>query len=198
MTPASGSRDVAQPNLAANIVASLTAAGRTVAVAESLTGGSVVAELIRIPGASLVVRGGIVAYDTALKASLLGVSRELLDAHGPVHPEVAAAMAEGVRAAAAVDGHPADVGVATTGVAGPDPHGEAPVGLVYVAVADAAGTTVREHRFVGDRAAIRAQTGHAALTLLAQHQSGALGNDMGDGRVTNSRLTTVPQVGRIQ
>lgn len=152
--------------LAERIVARLTVEGRTVAVAESLTGGAVVAALVGIPGASLAVRGGIVAYDTALKESLLGVSPTLLDAHGPVHPEVAAAMAEGVRSAAAVGGHPADLGVATTGVAGPDAQGGAPVGLVYVAVADAAGTIVREHRFAGDRAEIRAQAAHAALGLL--------------------------------
>ena len=152
--------------IAARLVARLTAEGRSLAVAESLTGGAVLAELVGVPGASLVVRGGIVAYDTALKATLLGVPRDLLDAHGPVHPEVASAMAEGVRSAAAIGGHPADLGLATTGVAGPDPQGEAPVGLVYVAVADAAGTVVREHRFVGDRAAIRAQAGRAVLDLL--------------------------------
>lgn len=152
--------------IAERLVARLTADGRSLAVAESLTGGAVMAELVGIPGASLVVRGGIVAYDTALKASLLGVPRALLDAHGPVHPEVATAMAEGVRAAATIDGHSADLGLATTGVAGPDTQGGAPVGLVYVAVADTARTTVREYRFAGDRAAIRAQTVHAALELL--------------------------------
>lgn len=150
----------------ARLVSGLTRAGRTLAVAESLTGGAVVAELIRVPGASLVVRGGIVAYDTALKHRLLGVSAELLAAHGPVHAEVAAAMAEGVRSALTVDGHPADIGLATTGVAGPDPQGGAPVGLVFVAVTDAAGTVVREHRFAGDRAAIRAAAVDAALALL--------------------------------
>jgi nicotinamide-nucleotide amidase len=153
---------------AAGLVDRLTTVGRSVAVAESLTGGAVVAALVGVPGASLVVRGGIVAYDTALKASLLGVPAGLLAQYGPVHPEVAAAMAEGVRGAAAVGGHPADFGVATTGVAGPDPQGAAPVGLVYVAVADAAGTTVREHRFAGGRAAIRAQACDAALDLLAE------------------------------
>ncbi len=152
----------------ARLVSDLTRTGRTLAVAESLTGGAVVAELIRVPGASLVVRGGIVAYDTALKHSLLGVSAELLAAHGPVHAEVAAAMAEGVRSALTVDGHPADVGLATTGVAGPDPQGGAPVGLVFVAVTDAVGTVVREHRFAGDRAAIRAAAVDAALALLAE------------------------------
>lgn len=152
----------------ARLISDLTRRGRTLAVAESLTGGAVVAELIRVPGASLVVRGGIVAYDTALKHSLLGVSAELLAAHGPVHAEVAAAMAGGVRSALAVDGHPADIGLATTGVAGPDPQGGAPVGLVFVAVTDAEGTVVREHRFAGDRAAIRAAAVDAALALLAE------------------------------
>ena len=151
------------------VIADLTAAGLTIAVAESLTGGSVVAELVRVPGASAVVRGGVVAYATPLKHSLLGVPAELLATHGPVHGEVAAAMAQGVRSAAAVDGHPADLGLATTGVAGPDPQDGAPVGLVFVAVADAAGTIVREHRFVGDRAAIRALATDAARDLLADH-----------------------------
>ncbi|MDX2025927.1 CinA family protein [Microcella sp.] len=151
----------------AQLISDLTDAGLTLAVAESLTGGAVVAELIRIPGASLVVRGGIVAYDTALKHSLLAVSAELLATHGPVHPDVAAAMAEGVRSALTIDGHPADIGLATTGVAGPDPQGGAPVGLVFVAVTDAAGTVVSEHRFSGDRAAIRAAAADAVLTLLA-------------------------------
>jgi nicotinamide-nucleotide amidase len=150
----------------ARLVSDLTRAGRTLAVAESLTGGAVVAELVRVPGASVVVRGGIVAYDTSLKQSLLGVSAEVLAAHGPVHAEVAAAMAEGVRLALTVDGHPADIGLATTGVAGPDPQGGAPVGLVFVAVTDAEGTVVREHRFGGDRAAIRAAAVDAALALL--------------------------------
>lgn len=157
----------------AALIARLGDAGLTVAVAESLTGGAVVAELIRVPGASLVVRGGIVAYDTALKHSLLGVAAELLAAHGPVHADVAAAMAQGVRAAAAVDGHPADLGLATTGVAGPDPQNGAAVGLVFVAVADAAGTVVREHRFAGDRPAIRAAAVDAALDLLADRLDGA-------------------------
>lgn len=153
----------------AQVIADLTATGLTVAVAESLTGGSVVAELVRVPGASAVVRGGVVAYATPLKHSLLGVPAELLVAHGPVHGDVAAAMAQGVRSAAAVDGHPADLGLATTGVAGPDAQDGAPVGLVFVAIADAGGAIVREHRFAGDRSAIRSQAVDAALELLADH-----------------------------
>lgn len=163
-SPAAGTGSV---DSTAVLVERLIAEGRSVAVAESLTGGALLAELIRVPGASAVVRGGVVAYDTALKHSLLGVDAGLLAAAGPVAPAVAGAMAEGVRAVAAVDGHPAHWGVATTGVAGPDPQGAAPVGLVYVAVADAERTLVREHRFVGDRAAVRRQAVAAALALLA-------------------------------
>ncbi len=156
-----------QRDLAAEVITALTSAGLSLAVAESLTGGAVLADLVRVPRASAVLRGGVVAYDTALKASLLGVPRDLLEAHGAVHPDVAVAMAEGVRVAAAVEGLNADIGVATTGVAGPDRQGNAPVGRVYVAVADAVGTVVREHQFAGDRAAIRAQAVLAVLQLLA-------------------------------
>lgn len=153
---------------AESVIAALTRAGLTLAIAESLTGGAVSAELVSVPGASAVVRGAIVAYDTSLKSSLLGVPSALLAQHGPVHAEVAALMAEGVRGVAAVGGHPADIGLATTGVAGPDPQGDAPVGLVFVALADAEGTVVRELRLSGDRAAIRARTVEAALALLAR------------------------------
>lgn len=151
---------------AAEVVRRLTAAHRTVAVAESLTGGRVMASLVDIPGASAVVRGGVVAYATPLKSSLLGVDAALLAARGPVDAGVAAAMAEGVRRAAAVNGDPADIGLGTTGVAGPDPQGDAPVGLVFVAVADGAGTEVRELRLDGDRAAIREAAVEAVLALL--------------------------------
>ncbi len=148
------------------LIAELTRAGLTLAVAESLTGGAVAAELVSVPGASIVLRGAVVAYDTALKSSLLGVPAALLVQHGPVHADVAALMAEGVRGVATVGGHPADIGVATTGVAGPDPQGDAPVGLVFVAVADDAGVEVRELRLAGDRAEIRAQAVDAALELV--------------------------------
>ncbi len=158
--PASGS--------APFIVTTLARRGLTIAVAESLTGGALTAQLVSVPGASAVLRGGVVAYDTALKNSLLGVPLAQLTLHGPVHADVAILMAEGVRAATAVAGHPADIGLATTGVAGPDAQGDAPVGLVFVALADAAGTQVRELRLSGDRAAIRAQAVDAALDLVAQ------------------------------
>ena len=89
--------------LAAEIVETLTGRGETIAVAESLTGGLLVAELITVPGASLVVRGGVVAYATDLKARLLGVDDALLARVGAVHAEVATQMARGVRLRLAVD-----------------------------------------------------------------------------------------------
>ncbi len=97
--------------------------GVTFGVAESLTGGEIASAIVSVPGASDVFRGGIVAYATPLKRSLLGVDGTLLDVEGPVHPEVARQMAEGARIACAVDGHPADFAIATTGVAGPASQG---------------------------------------------------------------------------
>ncbi|ERK67345.1 competence/damage-inducible protein CinA, partial [Leifsonia aquatica ATCC 14665] len=86
----------------ARLIARLRETGRTIAAAESLTGGELTAELTRVPGASAVVVGGAVVYATQLKHTLLGVDAALLDAEGPVHPRVAAQLAEGVRARLAV------------------------------------------------------------------------------------------------
>ena len=152
--------------LAPAVVAELVGRGLTVAVAESLTGGLVVAELVSVPGASAVVRGGVVAYQTPLKHSLLGVDAGLLAEHGPVHPDVAAAMATGVRDRLAVDGRPADVGLSTTGVAGPDDQdGHAP-GTVFVGLAVGDRVVVRPLRLTGDRAAVRAATVEECLSSL--------------------------------
>ena len=147
----------------AELIAELTRRGLRIAVAESLTGGLVVAELTRIPGASLVVSGGIVAYDTELKRSLLGVSAELLEREGAVHPEVARQMADGVRRALAVDDRWAEIGVATTGVAGPDPQDGKPPGTVFVGVAFAGEVEAIALELDGDRTAIRTATVRAAL-----------------------------------
>jgi len=155
------SRDVG-----AAVVALLIERGLTVAVAESLTGGLLVAELIRTQGASATVRGGIVAYDTALKHTLLGVDAGLLAVHGPVHPDVARQMAAGVRAALAVDELPADIGIATTGVAGPDPQGGVEVGTVFVAIALGIEIHVMELALDGDREAIRSAVVYESLVEL--------------------------------
>src|SRR5580692_12631099 len=103
--------------LAAEVVARLTQAGHTLATAESLTGGLVAAAVTDVPGASSAFRGGVVAYATELKAEALGVDVAMLKAHGPGYAPVAAAMAQGVRKRLQ-----ATIGVATTGVAGPDPQ----------------------------------------------------------------------------
>ena len=147
----------------AELIAELTRRGLRIAVAESLTGGLVAGELTRIPGASLAVSGAIVADDTDVKRSLLDVPAGLLAAEGAVHPEVARRMAEGVRHALAVGGRAADLGLATTGVAGPDPQDGRPVGTVYVGVADADGADAVALELPGDRDAIRRATVRAAI-----------------------------------
>ncbi|MFP5336346.1 MAG: CinA family protein [Actinomycetes bacterium] len=145
----------------ADVVAACRAAGLTVAVAESLTAGLVAARLADVPGASAVLRGGVVAYATDLKTSLLGVDPALLAVVGAVDAEVAAQMATGVRERLG-----ADLGVATTGVAGPDPQDGRPPGTVYVAVATPSTTRVRAEQLAGDRAAVRRAAVDAALDLL--------------------------------
>jgi nicotinamide-nucleotide amidase len=144
----------------------LTRRRLTIAVAESLTGGLLVAELIGVPGASAVVSGGVVAYNTALKHSLLGVDANLLVARGAVDPDVAAAMAEGVRVACAIDGVPASIGLSTTGVAGPDPQDGKPVGTVFVGVSTDRGTRVFDLTLGGSRNELRRRVVSESLVQL--------------------------------
>jgi nicotinamide-nucleotide amidase len=153
---------------AERVVERLTELGWTVGIAESLTGGLLIASLVTVPGASACVRGGVVAYDTSLKASLLGVDSGFLAEHGPVQPKVARQMAEGVREATAVGGVRADVGVATTGIAGPTSPDGQPVGTVHIGVATALGTRVESLHLDGSRDEIREQTVRRALRLLRE------------------------------
>jgi nicotinamide-nucleotide amidase len=148
--------------LARRVVTALAGRGQTVAVAESLTGGLLAAALVEVPGASAVFRGGVVAYATDLKASLLGVPAGLLDRHGAVHPEVAAAMAGGVRTRLN-----ATFGLATTGVAGPEPADGQPVGTVFIAVSSPGALVPQGLRLAGDRATVRQQTVVMSLKQLA-------------------------------
>jgi len=148
-------------DLAGEILALLKARGHTVAVAESLTGGLVAAALTDIPGASASFRGGVVTYATELKAALLGVDPVLLARHGAVYAPVAAAMAAGVRERLG-----ATYGVATTGVAGPEPADGQPVGTAHIAVSAADDTVVRTIALTGDRHDIRRLTVEHALGLL--------------------------------
>lgn len=146
--------------LAERVLAALGRRGWSIAAAESLTGGLVTAALVDVPGASAHVRGGIVAYATELKATLLGVDASLLAARGPVDPDVAVQMAQGARRALG-----ADVGLATTGVAGPDPQGATAVGTVHVAVVTPEAVAMSQLALDGTRDEIRAQAVRGVLEL---------------------------------
>jgi nicotinamide-nucleotide amidase len=146
---------------AAGAVAALRDAGATVATAESLTGGLVCATLVGVPGASDVVRGGVVAYAPEVKTTMLGVDADLIDARGTVDAEVADAMARGARTRLG-----ATYGLATTGVAGPDASEGKPPGTVHIAVAGPQGVVTQLLELAGDRAAIRSATVDALLSLL--------------------------------
>ncbi|MEU2495269.1 nicotinamide-nucleotide amidohydrolase family protein [Streptomyces sp. NPDC007883] len=153
---------------AAAVLRLLAERGESLAVAESLTGGLVAAELTSVPGASKSFLGSVTAYATALKRDLLGVDGALLAEHGAVHAEVAAQMAAGVRARTG-----AGWGIATTGVAGPDPQDGQPVGTVFVAVAGPGGSRkVARLRLNGDRSEIRRESVRSVLELLAGELSG--------------------------
>ncbi|MCJ2026141.1 CinA family protein [Methylobacterium sp. J-067] len=145
------------------LVAAYTRAGRTLATAESCTGGLVAALLTAVPGSSAVVERGYVTYSNAAKAEAIGVDPNLIARHGAVSEPVARAMAEGARAASR-----ADVAVAITGIAGPGGgSAEKPVGLVHLAVAGPHGTHHLARRY-GDlgRAGIRRAAVADALSLL--------------------------------
>ncbi len=147
---------------AAALVGRLTHGGQTVAVAESLTGGLLAATIVAVPGASVVFRGGLVVYATDLKARLAGVPADLLEQRGPVDPDVACWLARGAR-----DRCLADWGLATTGVAGPDPQDGVPVGTVYLGLARPEGSVLaRRLDLAGTRQQIRDATVAAAIALL--------------------------------
>lgn len=147
---------------AAAVLAALAHRSETLAIAESLTGGLLTSALVDVPGASLVVRGGVVAYQTDVKHDLLGVDAGLLDESGAVDPTVAGQMAAG-----AAERLHADRAVATTGVAGPDPQDGHAVGEVYIAIVSEAGRVVRRFEFAGDRARIRNRSVAAAIDMLS-------------------------------
>lgn len=144
----------------AAVLRALLVRGWSIAAAESLTGGRVTAALVDVPGASASVRGGIVVYATDLKGAVLGVEADLLAARGAVDPAVAVQMAQGVRRVLR-----ADVGLATTGVAGPDPQDGHPVGTVYIAVATPETAVVSALTLAGTRDRIRTATVDGVLDL---------------------------------
>ena len=139
--------------------------GKTMATAESLTGGGIGAAITGVSGASRVYAGGIISYTNEVKNGLLGVPTDLLDTLGAVSGPVAKAMAEGARKTLA-----ADVAVSVTGLAGPDgdEFGHS-VGRVFIGYADEARNLFREYHFTGDREAVRSQTILAALELVLEY-----------------------------
>jgi len=140
--------------------AALSASGKTVAVAESCTGGLLGGAITSIPGSSLYFSGGVVAYGNSAKISLLAVPPDLIVARGAVSREVAFAMAEGVLSL-----FRADLAIAVTGVAGPGGGSRGkPVGTVWVAVVAPGGVRyAHRFRFPGDREAVRRETVRASL-----------------------------------
>ncbi|MFI5619940.1 CinA family protein [Streptomyces sp. NPDC051567] len=148
--------------MAGQVLRLLAESDQSLAVAESLTGGTVAAELTAVPGASRSFRGSVTAYATELKHTLLGVDAELLAAEGAVNAQVAQEMAIGVRR---VTG--ATWGIATTGVAGPDPQDGQPVGTVFVAVAGPGARKTVRLRLNGSRTEIRRESARTVLELLS-------------------------------
>lgn len=148
----------------AELIAQLVAKGNKVAVAESLTGGLLLSELISVPGASIVVQGGMVCYSTQSKIDVLGVAAATIAQFGVISEATAIAMAQQV-----AKKFNAEIGVATTGVAGPDRQEDKPAGTVFIAVVGAAGAAAVELSLSGDRAQIRAQSVIAALELLGKY-----------------------------
>ena len=138
--------------------------GKTLATAESCTGGGIGAALTAVPGSSAVYKGGIISYTNQVKHDLLGVDYALLDTHGAVSAPVAEAMALGARKALG-----ADIAVSVTGLAGPggDEYGN-PVGRVYIGYADKNRLLHREFTFSGDREDVRRQATEEALKLILE------------------------------
>ncbi|PXX54650.1 nicotinamide-nucleotide amidase [Nocardia tenerifensis] len=146
---------------AVDLVRTLTAAGQTVATAESLTAGLLSATIAGVPGASAVLRGGLVVYATDLKHSLGGVSDEILTSEGPVAASTAEQLAVGARTRCG-----ADWGVALTGVAGPDSQDGHAVGTVFLGLAGPGHTEVMRLKLHGDRWTIRIGAAHTAIREL--------------------------------
>ena len=151
---------------ASKVIASLQ--GKTLATAESLTGGGIGAALTAVPGASAVYLGGVISYTNEMKRDVLAVPAQLLEQFGAVSAPVAEAMAKGVRALMG-----ADIAISVTGLAGPggDEFGH-PIGTVFIGYADAAAASVRHFCFCGDREAVRRQTMEAALAWILEKEEG--------------------------
>ena len=148
-------------DLAREAITALKDRGLTVCTCESLTGGLICATLVDVPGASKVVRGGLITYQTDTKPLLAGVDAALIEKKGVVSAEVAAAMAEGAR-----NRLQADIAVSATGLASPGEPDEPPAGTVFVGVASAKGTRTIPLTLTGTRAEIRKKTVETAIKAI--------------------------------
>ena len=149
-------------NLSSDVIKALQ--GKTLATAESCTGGGIGTALTAVPGSSAVYKGGIISYTNWVKERLLAVPAEMLERNGAVSEPVARAMAEGARRQLK-----ADIAVSATGLAGPggDEYGN-PVGTVFIGYADATKSYANEYHFVGDREEVRNQAIQAVLQIILQ------------------------------
>ena len=139
--------------------------GKTLATAESLTGGGIGSMLTAVPGSSAVYLGGVISYTNEIKAGVLGVSKDTLRTCGAVSGQVAGEMVSGIRKLLG-----SDIAVSVTGLAGPggDDFGN-PVGTVFIGYEDSNHHIIRQYRFEGDRETVRLQTIHAALELILEN-----------------------------
>ena len=152
-------------DLAAQVLSVLR--GKTLATAESCTGGMIGAALTAIPGSSAVYKGGVICYTNEVKEKLLGVDREVLERYGAVSLPVAGFMASGVRELLHTD-----IAISVTGLAGPggDEFGHE-VGTVYIGYCSAPKSIAKRFQFTGDREAVRMQATEAALKMIIEHNS---------------------------
>jgi len=135
---------------------------QTLSIAESCTGGLIAHQITQVPGSSNFFQTGVVAYSNEAKSKILGVPEKLIFDHGAVNPEVAVAMAEGVRKI----GH-SDIGISTTGISGPTGGTPGkPVGLVHIGYADEKGSFSKKYIFTKDRWWHKERSAIAALNLI--------------------------------
>lgn len=161
-TPKRSLSGITKMSNAVDVLQALEAAGKTLATAESCTGGWAGKLLTDIPGSSKSYLGGVISYTNRVKHAVLGVPLEVLSEYGAVSKQTAKAMAQCVRNVIG-----ADLGASVTGLAGPDGDGSGkPVGLVYIAVCDGEKTACRQLHLEGDRIAVREQACHALFLLI--------------------------------
>jgi nicotinamide-nucleotide amidase len=153
----------ALPSAAESAIAALRDTNATIATAESITGGLIVGALTGVPGSSAVVKGGVVAYNVSVKHELLGVPEAVLTEHGPVHPDTAMWMALGAARRLGTS-----TALATTGVAGPEPHGGSAPGRVLFGWWHRGHGGVAQAQLSGDRVEVRRQAVELALAIIEQ------------------------------